>query len=213
MRIPRVVIAAIGVGLLLAGCATTDGPLTESQQRDADRELRLEREAVANQLQTEIGELTGVLLGRAAPHANINVSGASVLVRLDYELPDADKVATLLEVRDILVANDTFDEYALTAIFDSPHELPLGSRIYVPSVGVWDDMEAELRLWLEVTAAVPMVGMTEMAGTFGPSVEILPAVLPDGSVQSEDEIRATIDEIWDLASDDDVYIEIKGGLG
>ena len=180
---------AIGMVALLTGCsgaqASTEG----------------DSYAVADKLESQISEFTGVQLARVKVDSPHN-SWANVAVRFDFNASSADKQATLVKVGELLLAEPTFSGYQLQASFDSPHDLPLGSTFVVPYFESVDQLKEESELWLTITATVPAVGIVQFSadGPGGPGVHIIPDIRTDGTVPTEDEIEAIIDEVVDLPS-------------
>ena len=195
--------AAIGVALLLAACAAAS--------EDSGSPTEAERQAVADQLEAQISEFDGVQRVRVAADSPYN-SWANVAVRLELDASTADKQSTLVKIGELLLAEPTFDDYRLQAVFDSPHDLPLGSAFFVLGLDSADHLAEESQLWLTITAAVPAVGIVQFSeGGLGEAgVQILPALRPDGTVPSEDEVEAMIDAVTELPHD--FFVDTDGPL-
>lgn len=184
---------AIGVALLLAACSDTTAS-TASTEAD--------RYAIADQLESQISELSGVVLARVVTDSPRD-SWANVAVRLDYDASPADKHATLVRISEMLHAEPAFEDYLLQAAFDSPHDLPLGSTFVAPHLVSVEQLTEETQLWLTITATVPAVGIVQFSddGLGATGIEILPAMRPDGTVPSEEEVEAMIADVTDLPYD------------
>lgn len=166
------------------------------------------------QIRADVARLTGQIVGiDGVLAAEISDVTLHATLRLDRNLSRDEQVATMLAVREVLVADDRWgDEYvegAVTEFFtDDATENPRGVHVLWRGLPDSDELREDAAVFYAVVDAAPVVYLYLTFREERSGLDVMPLVEPDGHVASEEALIEAYTSIWSSTGLDDLDVRV-----